>query len=279
MLASLRRNLRDQVVSLGLTKPATRIYRAVASSDPRVAIANARYRRSGAPDRLPIPPADLRFLVAGSASISWFLEGGALAFDSIRAALARRGVALSQLEAVLDFGCGCGRVLRHWSSVQGPKLSGCDYNQSLVEWCSEHLPFADARVNQLAPPLAYRDAEFDLVYALSVFTHLTEDLQAVWMKELARIVKPGGFVVFTTHGESYLQRLNAAERQRFAAGDLVVKDNLKAPGSNACAAYHPPAYVRDHLIAGLDLIDHLPEGAKGNPHQDLYLCRKPSGVG
>lgn len=279
MLASLRRTVRDHVVSLGLTEPATRIYRAAASSDPRVALANARYRRAGAPDRLPIPPTDLRFLVAGSASISWFLEGGALAFDSIRAALARRGVAPSQLEAVLDFGCGCGRVLRHWSSVGGPKISGCDYNQSLVEWCREHLLFADAHVNQLAPPLAFRDAQFELVYALSVFTHLTEDLQAAWMNELARVVKPGGYIVFTTHGESYFQRLNAAERQRFAVGELVVKDNLKAPGSNTCAAYHPPAYVRDHLINRLDLIDHLPEGAKGNPHQDLYLCRKPLGVG
>jgi len=276
MLAALRRTVRDQVVSLGLAEPAARVYRAVASSDPRIAIANARYRREGAPDGLPIPPSDLRFLVAGTTSISWFLEGGALAFSSIREALNRNGIALESLGAVLDFGCGCGRVLRRWQPVHGPRVSGCDYNPRLVEWCRENLPFAGVSVNQLAPPLTYRDAEFDLVYALSVFTHLTQDLQALWMTELARVLKPNGHLVFSTHGDSYSGRLNEAERRRFSQGELVVKNNVRAPGSNTCSAYHPSAYVRDHLTSGLDLVEFSPEGAKGNPHQDLYVVRKPA---
>lgn len=276
MLAGLRRTVRDQVVNLGLADPATRLIRAVSSSDPRIAVSNSRYRRRGAPDGLPIPPADLRFLVAGSASIAWFLELGALGFDSIRDALARNGVKVEELGSILDFGCGCGRVLRRWHSVGGPQANGSDYNPRLVEWCSANLTFADVQVNQLEPPLPYANAEFDLVYALSVFSHLTENLQAPWMSELARIVKPAGFVVFSTHGESYAQRLNGAERRRFDGGGLVVKNNVKAPGSNTCSAYHPPAYVREHLANGLELVDHLPEGAKGNPHQDLYLFRRPA---
>src|SRR5665213_1089282 len=276
MLAGLRRTVRDQVVNLGLADPATRLIRAVSSSDPRIAVSNSRYRREGAPDGLPIPPADLRFLVAGSTSISWFLELGALGFDSIRDALARKGVKVEELGSILDFGCGCGRVLRRWHSVGGPKANGCDYNPRLVEWCRANLTFADVRVNQLEPPLPYANAEFDLVYALSVFSHLTENLQVPWMSELARVVKPAGFVVFSTHGESYSQRLNSAERQRFDGGELVVKNNVKAPGSNTCSAYHPPAYVREHLAHGLELVDHVPEGAKGNPHQDLYLFRRPA---
>jgi SAM-dependent methyltransferase len=274
MLDALRRTLRDQVASLGLSEPATRVYKAVTASDPRVALANARYRRDGAPDGMPLPPADLRFLVARTTSISWFLEGGALAFESTLEALGRSGVAVEQLEAVLDFGCGCGRVLRNWSSLKGPRVSGCDFNPRLVEWTAANLPFAEVRVNKLAPPLPYLTEEFDLVYALSVFTHLTEELQVPWIKELARILKPGGFVAFSTHGVSYSQRLNDVERKRFALGELVVKNNVKAPGSNTCAAYHPPAYVRDHLTAGLELVDHIPDGARGNPHQDLYLFRK-----
>jgi SAM-dependent methyltransferase len=276
VLASLRRTLRDQVLNRGLSRPATRLYRAVAGSDPRIVLGNARYRREGAPDGLPLPPADLRFLVAGTTSISWFLEAGALAFESIREILARNETGIEKLPAVLDFGCGCGRVLRQWNSIEGPRISGCDYNARLVEWCRENLPFADARVNQLAPPLPYRDAEFDLVYALSVFTHLTDDLQLPWMVELARIVKPNGSIVFTTHGASYSQRLNTVERSRFDRGELVVKNNVSEPGSNACSAYHPLEYVREHLAAGLDLVDFTPTGARGNPHQDLYLVRKPA---
>jgi SAM-dependent methyltransferase len=275
MLTAVRRSLRDQVSSFGLAGPAARVYRVITSSDPRVAFANARYRRNGAPDGLPVPPADLLFLVAGTTSIAWFLEGGARAAGTIREAMERRGVAMDDLEAILDFGCGCGRVLRHWNALHRARMFGTDYSPKLIEWCRQHLPFVDVSVNRLAPPLAYEKGEFGLVYAFSVFTHLTEDLQVPWMQELARVVKPGGYILLSTHGESYSNRLNNGERRQFASGRLVVKNNVKAPGSNTCSAYHPLAYVREELTPGLELVEHVPQGAKGNPHQDLYVLRKP----
>jgi SAM-dependent methyltransferase len=275
MLAGVSRSVRDQVSSLGLARPAARVLRALTSSDPRVALANARLRRNGAPDGLPIPPPDLLFLVAGTTSIPWFLEGGGLAAFTVREAMGRRGLAVDSLEAILDFGCGCGRVLRHWHGLRRARVFGTDYSPRLAEWCGQNLPFADVGVNRLAPPLAYPDGKFDLVYAFSVFTHLTEDLQASWMSELARVIKAGGHMLISTHGESYSGRLNSAERRRFARGGLVVKNDVNSPGSNMCAAYHPYAYVRDHLAAGLELVEFQPTGAKGNPHQDLYVLRKP----
>lgn len=275
MLTAVQRSLRDQVSSLGLAVPAVRIYRMIASGDPRVAVGNARYRRNGAPDGLPIPPPDLIFLVAATTSISWFLEGGARAANTLRGAMERRGVAIEELGAILDFGCGCGRVLRHWHDLHQPRVFGTDYSPRLIQWSRQNLPFASLDVNQLAPPLAYEDAAFDLVYAFSVFTHLTEDLQVPWMNELSRVLKPGGHLLVSTHGETYLHRLNQAERGQFVRGRLVVKNDVKAPGSNTCAAYHPHAYVRDRLSVNLELVDFQPEGATGNPHQDLYVFHKP----
>lgn len=272
----LRRSLRDTATSPGLAEPAFRVYEALESINPRVAVANARYRRSGAPDHLPIPPADLRFLVAGTKDIRWFLEGGERAAQSIAAAAARTGTAIEQLESILDFGCGCGRVLRYWQSLRQTKVFGTDYNPKLAAWCRDNLPFATFGVNRLEPMVDYRDAEFDLVYALSVFSHLTEELQVPWVRELARILKPGGRLVFSTHGEAYRQRLNAEELRRFAEGRLVVKNNVSAPGRSTCAAYHPVAYVRDELASGFELLEFVPEGARGNPRQDLYVLRKYS---
>jgi SAM-dependent methyltransferase len=274
MLAGVGRSVRDRVSSLGLARPAARVLRALTSSDPRVALANARLRRQGAPDGLPIPPPDLLFLVAGTTSISWFLEGGARAAATIRDAMGRRGVAVDDL-SILDFGCGCGRVLRHWHGLHRARVFGTDYSPGLVQWCRQNLPFVDVGVNQLSPPLAYKATEFDLIYAFSVFTHLTEDLQASWMGELSRIMKPGGHLLLSTHGESYSGRLNRPERRHFEGGGLVVKNDVKAPGSNTCAAYHPFVYVRDQLAGGLEIVDFQAEGARGNPHQDLYVLRKP----
>ena len=97
------------------------------------------------------------------------------------------------------------------------------------------------------------------------------------LNEFRRVVAPGGYLIISTHGRRYLDRLSAAERDRFDSGHLVVKGNVTSPGSNACSAYHPEQYVRDHLARGFDVVDFRPEGATGNPRQDLYLLRKSVG--
>jgi SAM-dependent methyltransferase len=246
-------------------------------ANPASVITNSRYGRRGIPDGLPLPPPGLRFLSAGTTDISWFLRGGALGAASIADALSARNVAIENLGTMLDFGCGCGRVLRCWQRLDRTRICGTDHNPKAAAWCRQNLPFVHIQVNRLSPPLDYSDEEFGLVYALSVFTHLTEELQVPWMSELARVVKPGGYLVVSTHGEAYSHRLNDLERRRFAAGRLVVKNDTSAPGTNYCAAYHPHAYVRDHLVGDLELVDFIPEGAKGNPVQDLYVLHRPVG--
>ena len=178
------------------------------------------------------------------------------------------------MSSVLDFGCGCGRVLRHWHRFRG-RLSGTDYNPALVGWCARHLGFAEFQLNGLAPPLVYPDEAFDLVYALSVFTHLPAALQEPWMDEMSRILTPGGHLVISTHGGAYLDTLDEVEQRAFRAGRLVVR-NEDESGANRCGVYFPEAYVRGTLARRLALTDFIPEGAKGNPRQDLILLSKPS---
>ncbi|MDX6514871.1 MAG: hypothetical protein QOH73_537 [Gaiellaceae bacterium] len=228
-----------------------------------------------APDGLPLPPTRLIVLVAGTPEPEWFLESGALAARSIRSALGKAGAELERMGAVLDFGCGCGRVLRHWAHLDGPEIWGTDYNERLVDWSRENLPFAHVGRNELEPPLPLEDEQFDLVYGLSVFTHLPERLQHAWMAELRRVVRPGGFILFTAHGRRYVDRLDEEERERFLAGDLVVRWDRVA-GTNLCAAYHPQSWVQESLARELELVEFVPEGARGNPHQDLYLLRRPA---
>lgn len=223
---------------------------------------------------LPLPPPKLMHLVAASEDVAWFLEGGRRAASALRNVLARQGVALESLGAILDFGCGSGRVLRHWHDLKGPDLHGTDYNPALIDWCAESLPFARFRVNGLDAGLSYEDETFDLIYALSVFTHLTEARQVFWMTELTRVLRPGGYLFVTVHGTHYLPQLGASDRQRFADGKLVVVGSNRE-GSNDCAAFHPESYVRQTFRQGLEVVDFVPEGALGNPRQDVVLMRKP----
>lgn len=224
-----------------------------------------------APDGLPLPSARLRVKVAGTADLDWFLEGGRLAEQSIRAALARHGTEPEQLESLLDFGCGCGRVTRRWSGLTG--IHGSDTSAEAVAWCRRNLPFGRFEVNGLAPPLAFADDSFDFVYALSVFTHLTAELQRAWLEELARVLRPGGLLLVTTHGRAYLERLDPQERDRFESGEVVVRW-ARVEGSNLCAAYHPEGALAGLAPPDLTVLELEPEGALGNPRQDVSVLRK-----
>jgi len=226
-----------------------------------------------ASDGLPVPPGDLIFLVAGASEVSWFLKSGFLAAQSVNNVLERNGVDIGNFENILDFGCGCGRVIRHWKSLGAGKLFGTDYNSELINWCQQNLDFAQFTVNNLSPPLSYNDTTFDFIYAFSVFTHLPEELQFSWMNELTRVLRPGGFLLISTHGEHYLPELAPDEQDQFQRGQLVIRSEELA-GTNVCIAYHPPEYVRDKLAKDFTIADFIPEGAKGNPYQDIFLLKK-----
>jgi SAM-dependent methyltransferase len=231
-----------------------------------------RFRRAAA--RLPIPPRKLNFTVTNTFDVEWYVKSGWLAAQSIRLALERNRLSVSDFAAILDFGCGSGRVIRYWRDLPAA-VYGTDYNPDLIRWCEQNLSFAKFEVNRTDPPLGYPNDSFDLVYALSVFTHLDEARQFTWMEELRRVVKPGHYVVITTHGDCpfYSRSLNQAELARFREGQLVVRGD-GAVGSNQFSAFHPTKYVQSTLARGFDVLSYLEGGAFGNPYQDLYLLRK-----
>lgn len=224
-------------------------------------------------DGAPVPPAYLRILVSGSLDRATYLDLGRAAADSIRETLIRNGLSPEQFRTVLDFGCGVGRVIRHWPAMSSAKLHGTDYNPRMIDWNREHLRFARFDLNQAVPPLRYGDGSFDFIYALSVLTHLPETLQHAWMRELWRVLEPGGCLLITTHGDHHLDQLEPLQQQRFRAGEMVVK-NESVAGSNFCNAFHPQSWVRSHLVDGFTVVDFIAAGASGNPGQDIYLLKK-----
>lgn len=239
-------------------------------SKPRYLAVRAGNRLSG---RLPLPPARLIYLVAGSESPEWFLDNGRIASEAIREILASHNLKIEQFSKVLDFGCGVGRIMRHWSSTHGPAWHGTDYNPELIDWCRQHLKFSQFNVNTLSGSLPYESSTFDFIYSYSVFTHLREELQFFWIGELSRILKPGGYVYFTTHGDNFLKALTAEERERYQRGELVVRQDQDS-GSNACAAFHPPDYVRQKLAAGFSVLDFIPGSGTGFSPHDIHVLRK-----
>lgn len=91
---------------------------------------------------------------------------------------------------ILEWGCGPARVIRHIQSFNGFNRIdrfGTDYNKSSIKWCQENIQDIVFKKNELSPPLDFQDNTFDCIYALSIFTHLSESLHFDWIKELMRV--------------------------------------------------------------------------------------------
>lgn len=245
--------------------------------NPKVLYNNLKYRKRQRllSNYLPIPPDNLIFLVTGLYDVQWFIESGRMTAESIVNTLKKNKLDIDEFNSILDFGCGCGRIIRHWGSVlSNVEIYGTDNNPKLIAWCKKHLPFAHFSTNKNQQKLKYRDGKFDFIYAISVFTHLTELGNLFWIKELSRVLKHGGYLLITTHGEYYLPQMTPEERDRFLAHKLVVRqENIM--GMNICATFHPLEYVyKEFTKNGLTVIDFIPQGAIGTPHQDIFLFQK-----
>jgi SAM-dependent methyltransferase len=182
------------------------------SGDGAFATGGVRVRAAGTghyldrnPHTIPLPDNDLIFSVVGRPDRPAFLETGAADLKFIRDLLADAGMdwPAASTRRVLDWGCGCGRIARHWRSHSDQTaFFGCDINAKSIEWCTRHLTFGKFGVSGLLPPLPYPTAYFDVLYGISVLTHLLFDTQYEWMEELHRVLKPSGIAILTTHGPS-----------------------------------------------------------------------------
>jgi SAM-dependent methyltransferase len=270
---TLKSTAKDVAERFGVTDQARDAYRKIsAAKNIERRKRNARWLERGAPDGLPTPPEALIYYVAGHNDYELFWIDGDAHARNIRDTFAAYDVELAEQGAIFDWGCGCGRVLRHWAGLGGPAISGSDYNPELVSWCDANLPFADVRLNQLDPPLPFETDTFDALYAISVFTHLDAVRQEVWLAEVARVLKPGGTAMLTVHGENATHLLIPADRAQFDAGELVVHA-AKNAGANVCSAYHPTPYIEDVFGRHFDVLGIAPTPLRGSV-QDAVMVRK-----
>jgi SAM-dependent methyltransferase len=270
--ASLRERSLDVLEAMHVLMPVRSVYKWVKyATNIGVHVRNARFRRKGVEDGLPLQPPRLIDYVSGMYDVEAFYCIGKEGVANISKNLAKNGLAIDRFGSVLDFGCGCGRIIRHMSRFKNVSFFGTDYNPLLIQWCRENLPFAKFNVNALAGRLPYDDGQFDFIYTISVFTHLPEKEQFFWIAELRRILKPEGHCYITVNG--MFDRRTSEQKAAFDRGEVVVQHG-SVPGAGTCHTYHPESYLRKHFSDGFDIVDFIREGQVDTARQDVLLLRK-----
>lgn len=235
-------------------------------------------------DALVVPDSELVFATQGMSDSFQYKESSIPGVRTIQSYLRHAGVAPETLSSMLDFGCGTGRLLVGWWAAgwSGP-LAGCDVNSELIGWVQRHLP-TEMRFDATAyrPPLPYGDASFDLVTAVSVFTHLGWASEEEWARELSRVLRPDGVLLLTLHGETYVHHTWSSDPQ--AVREFRRKGFLTFGGaetSNQFASFHTRRAVR-RLFREFSIRAFFPNGRVrgcGVPfpvaaHQDVYVLRR-----
>jgi SAM-dependent methyltransferase len=169
----------------------------------RLALAFALfYGVAGVPERTGLspaePPAEVHSMVRNDPTET----GGSYYYaDMVLECLERVGSPLAPDSHGLDFSCSSGRVVRPLAaSLPDVHWHGCDPNPGAIAWARDHAPAIEFFVSDTAPPLPFADHSLDLAFAISVWSHYSEAAALRWFAEMHRAIRPGGHLLFTTHG-------------------------------------------------------------------------------
>ncbi|MCX6606515.1 MAG: class I SAM-dependent methyltransferase [Acidobacteria bacterium] len=238
-----------------------------------------------------LPPADLRARVAGTDDGEWFHKSGLTSVDDITKALKAVGADLDSFQSVLDFGCGCGRIITPLLSVVAPgKVTGVDIDDEALAWVRVRHPEVRFRTVDPLPPLPFPDDTFDLVYCHSVFTHMNVDYQDQWLSELRRVTMPGAYLLLSFSGETPFRKLlndwqshgvdpAPMSIERDSNGTLFIADDGWKDGPFPDfyhSMFHTLDYVKHHWGQFFEVLLHLPEGSLG--YQDFIVLKTPAKV-
>jgi SAM-dependent methyltransferase len=251
----------------------------------QLSIATLRDGRGSAdPQNDPAPPPRLRYRVHGNLNKASYLEVGRTLAQNIQDMCTVVGRDFHSFADILDFGSGCGRVIQNFRDESGScNLYATDIDPDLVSWGRDNLPDIQWSVNKHLPPLPFDDDAFDLIYGISVFTHLDEDFQRAWLRELQRVARPGATLILTIHGQYAAKRLRKLDssyhNELQERGFMFVTGttgNLKLDGLPDFyqTTYHTKEYIYDEWSEYFDIVNYVERAI--NNHQDAVLLRKPS---
>jgi SAM-dependent methyltransferase len=159
----------------------------------------------------------------------------------------------------LDFGSGAGRTLRHFlPEAEQAEFWGADIDLASIEWMQANLsPPLNAWHANPIPPLGLEHGTFDLIWSVSVFTHLTQTSSA-WLLELHKLLKPGGYLIPSYMGRWISEFFTGATWDEDRTGRTMLRHTWPWEKGGP-AVLISDWWMREHWGRAFEIVDVAPQ--------------------
>jgi SAM-dependent methyltransferase len=217
--------------------------------------------------------------------VAAYLECGRATIDDVRRLAHQAGTDVAHASWV-EIGAGYGRLVRLLAETVPPdRINAIELDPNAAQFCGDEL-----RIRTLRSTPTFdvdTDEQFDIVFAISVMTHVDRAASLRFLRLGARLLQPGGAFVFTSHGEHALAMIGDQELSCFGGERDQLARELQRTGlvyrpyrftrGEYGMTWHRPDVVRELLAEAdptLEVVAHEPGGLLG--YQDLWAVRRPA---
>ncbi len=208
-------------------------------------------------------PDDVQDLWTGNHGHTLLFQSCAFARSLEHGFLKHTGKQLRDI-SILDYGCGWGRLIRLMYAFTAPKnIYGCDPWERSIELCQKSGIKANLAVCDYLPTdVPFPETKFDLIYAFSVFTHLSENTANTVLAVCRKAIKEDGLLAVTIRPESYwhihnqnsyavdVDSMHALHRSnRYAFNPQHLSTQTGSPDSEGLNSYGDASFSLDYVRA------------------------------
>ncbi len=213
-------------------------------------------------------------MMPSSEAVASYFQDGANSGKKLSKILEELKIERTSKTALLEFASGYGMVTRHLLKELSPiRIVSCDIHQQAIDFLHSTLGVETILSKSVPEEIKWQDS-YDVVFALSFFSHMPDHSFGRWLKTLFDALKPNGYLIFTTHGISStkLKNLTIPAEKGFLFVPMSEQKDLNENeyGSSYVTSKYVKQQVKHYLHA--DILS-LTEAAWWN-HQDLYIIRK-----
>jgi Methyltransferase domain len=177
--------------------------------------------------------------------------------------------------SLLEFASGYGMVTRHLrGTLPQAEVLSCDIHPKATTFIRDELGVATL-LSEHVPERLSVDRRFDVVFALSFFSHMPEATFGRWLQRLWDLVEDGGILVFTTHGAESVKSFVDAQVSEDGFWFMPAGEQHDLDRAEYGSTVSLPTFVLKELSKVTDGAEVEFRGAAWWGHQDLYIVSKP----